>query len=94
MQAIWRRPRAATVADQRAMLLAAYREPAVPEEIPIRNGRGVTLDELGRAECRWPISAPGADEFCFCGNAPVEGLPYCLGHARLAYRPAGRARSA
>ena len=28
-------------------------------------------------------------DFCFCGNEPVKGLPYCLGHARIAYRPAG-----
>jgi hypothetical protein len=27
-------------------------------------------------------------------NEPVKGLPYCLGHARIAYRPAGRRRSA
>jgi hypothetical protein len=37
----------------------------------------------------WPISYPGAAGFCFCGNEPVKGLPYCLGHARIAYRPAG-----
>jgi hypothetical protein len=29
-------------------------------------------------------------EFWFCGNEPVEGLPYCAGHARIAYRPAPR----
>jgi hypothetical protein len=43
--------------------------------------------------CRWPISNSGAEDFCFCGNEPVKGLPHCLGHARIAYRPVGRQRS-
>ena len=43
------------------------------------------------AKCRWPISSPGAKDFGFCGNEPVKGLPYCLGHARIAYRSVGGA---
>jgi GcrA cell cycle regulator len=49
---------------------------------------------LGQGKCRWPISNPGAQDFRFCGNEPVKGLPYCLGHARIAYRPAGRQAAA
>ncbi len=75
---------------QREMLMAAFPAPQSPEDIPICNGRGCTLLELGQGKCRWPISNPGTKDFCFCGNEPVEGLPYCLGHARIAYRPAGR----
>jgi GcrA cell cycle regulator len=87
------RPRPAIVA-QHEMLKAAFSEPQpCAEEIPF-NGRGCTLLELGQEKCRWPISSPGAEDFCFCGNEPVKGLPYCPGHARLAYRPAGRQRSA
>jgi GcrA cell cycle regulator len=94
MQEIWRARRPA-VTDQPRLLIEAYPEPPAPEEIPIRNGRGLTLLELGRDGCRWPISVPGADDFCFCGSEPVKGLPYCVGHARLAYRPAAaRLRSA
>ena len=86
---------------QRGMLQSAFpgtqAEPAATPyhavEIPVQNGRGCTLFELTAEKCRWPISTPGADDFCFCGNEPVKGLPYCLGHARLAYRPAGRSRS-
>ena len=63
------------------------------EDIPIYNGRGCTLLELSQGKCRWPISNPGAEDFCFCGNEPVKGLPYCLGHARIAYRSVGRQRS-
>jgi GcrA cell cycle regulator len=81
------------ILTQVEMLKAAFPEPDVCEVIQI-NGRGCTLLELGQEKCRWPISTPGAEDFCFCGNAPVKGLPYCPGHARMAYRPAGRVRSA
>jgi GcrA cell cycle regulator len=57
---------------------------------PIHNGHCCSLFELSHETCRWPISTPGADDFCFCGNPPVEGLPYCAGHSRLAYRVAAR----
>jgi len=76
------------------MLRAALPRPQPPaEDIPIYNGRGCTLLELSRGKCRWPISNPGAEDFCFCGNEPVKGLPYCVGHARIAYRSLGRQRS-
>jgi GcrA cell cycle regulator len=52
------------------------------------------LLELSAEKCRWPISTPGAEDFCFCGNTPIEGLPYCAGHTRLAYRPGSRQRVA
>jgi GcrA cell cycle regulator len=52
------------------------------------------LLELSEERCRWPISTPGAEDFCFCGNTPLEGLPYCAGHTRLAYRPGSRQRVA
>ena len=74
----------------RQMLLKAY--PAEPDaaraDEPIHNGHTCSLFELGRDTCRWPISTPGADDFCFCGNPPLGGLPYCAGHSRLAYRVA------
>jgi GcrA cell cycle regulator len=83
---------------QHEMLASAFGEPQPrAEEVPIANGCGCTLLELGQEKCRWPISTPtsaaGAEDFRFCGNEPVKGLPYCLGHARIAYRPAGRRRS-
>jgi GcrA cell cycle regulator len=80
--------------SQHAMLKEVFGEAQPrPEDVPIRNGRGCTLLELSPAQCRWPINTPGAEDFCYCGNDPVKGLPYCLGHARIAYRPVGRARS-
>jgi GcrA cell cycle regulator len=53
---------------------------------PIHNGHTCSLFELSNETCRWPISTPGQADFCFCGNTPIEGMPYCAGHSRLAYR--------
>jgi len=64
------------------------------DDEPIETGHSCSLLELSKLRCRWPISTPGADDFCFCGNTPVEGLPYCAGHTRLAYRPSYRHRVA
>jgi GcrA cell cycle regulator len=88
----WRskRPRL-NIFAQHEMLMVTFRKPQPPEDIPIYNGRGCTLLELSQGKCRWPISNPGAEDFCFCGNEPVKGLPYCPGHARIAYRSVGSA---
>src|SRR5262245_1878237 len=97
MSATWRalpaRPARPTIIAQHEMLKTAFGTRSPVEDIPIRDGRGCTLLELGQEKCRWPISTPGAADFCFCGSEPVKGLPYCAGHARMAYRPAGRVRS-
>jgi GcrA cell cycle regulator len=77
---------------QYQMLHVAFAEPPPPaDDEPINDKHRCSLLELSEERCRWPISTPGAEDFCFCGNAPVEGLPYCPGHTRLAYRPASRA---
>ena len=78
---------------QYQMLKALYGEPqpAVDDE-PIHNGHCCSLLELSEERCRWPISTPGLADFCFCGNTPLQGLPYCAGHTRLAYRPGSRQR--
>jgi GcrA cell cycle regulator len=68
--------------------------PAGPEfalaEPQIHNGHSCSLFELSKERCRWPINTPGAEDFCFCGNTPLDGLPYCAGHSRLAYRVSSR----
>jgi len=66
--------------------LPATEPEAEPELESIHNGHCCSLFELSEQRCRWPISTPGAEDFRFCGNPPVEGLPYCAGHSRLAYR--------
>jgi GcrA cell cycle regulator len=86
-----RGPRPKTVPRlQYQMLKALYGEPA--DDAPIHNGHCCSLLELTGERCRWPIGIPGQKDFCFCGNMPVEGLPYCAGHSRLAYRPGSRQR--
>ena len=59
---------------------------------PIDDANRCSLLELAENRCRWPISTPGAEDFCFCGNAAPDGQSYCAGHSRLAYRPNSRAR--
>lgn len=88
-----RRPRTAPRL-QYQMLLALYAEPRPAADEPIHNEHCCSLLELSEERCRWPISTPGAEDFCFCGNTPLEGLPYCAGHTRLAYRPGSRQRVA
>lgn len=75
---------------QYQMLQAVYEEPQPTGEEPVVSDFRCSLLELSNERCRWPISTPGADDFCFCGNPPVEGMPYCSGHHRLAYRPGSR----
>ena len=66
-------------------------EPELIENIsPI--GQRCSLLELNDSKCRWPIGDPGSAEFFFCGGAPVEGLPYCNYHSRVAYQPAAARR--
>jgi GcrA cell cycle regulator len=73
---------------QYQMLVTRYGEPPrVTDEATIHDGLRCSLLELSEERCRWPINTPGETDFCFCGNRPVEGLPYCAGHTRLAYRP-------
>jgi len=67
-------------------------EPVIDDET-ISNEHRCSLLELSEKRCRWPISTPGTEDFCFCGKPPLQGLPYCAGHTRLAYRPASRQRA-
>jgi len=56
--------------------------PFTPRPDPVEP-RTVSLLELTDDTCRWPIGDVGAPGFCFCGNRPLKGLPYCAGHFRL-----------
>jgi GcrA cell cycle regulator len=75
-----------SISAQREMLRSAYPGPA-GHEAPVDSPHKCSLLELAHAQCRWPLSEPGCEDFGFCGNPSVDGLSYCLGHARLAYRP-------
>ena len=75
-----------------AMAAPASAEPPVDDYVSDRPR--CSLFDLSPQSCRWPIGSPGADDFGFCGSAPVEGLPYCAGHARMAYKSTARRHSA
>lgn len=60
------------------------------EALPIPEGPGCSLLELGDDTCRWPIGDADAAHAKFCGNTPAGSLPYCAGHARMAYRIGAR----
>jgi GcrA cell cycle regulator len=75
---------------RRVILKSVTVDEVVQPETPVHNGHTCSLFELSAQTCRWPLSTPGAADFCFCGNLPVDGLPYCLGHSRLAYRVSAR----
>lgn len=51
-----------------------------------------TLLELKGSMCRWPIGDPQTEEFGFCGDSCVPGLPYCAEHGKVAYQAATRNR--
>jgi len=60
------------------------------EALPIAEGPGCSLLELGDDKCRWPIGDANTADILFCGNKPFGGSPYCAGHARMAYRVSAR----
>ena len=76
---------------QYEMLRQVYDEEAFCDT-PVVSERRCTLFELSKEHCRWPVNAE-AEEFSFCGNVPLAGMPYCSGHTRLAYRSLARRAS-
>jgi GcrA cell cycle regulator len=84
-------PRAARprIVTQHQILMSIRAQPAAQENL-IDSRHRCSLLDLGQGKCRWPISEPGAQDFWFCGDKPVESLPYCAGHARIAYQSAAR----
>ncbi len=89
-RAAWRSRNVTRLFTQHRILVEL--PPAPRDATLIANGRGCSLLELNPGNCRWPISEAGAADFRFCGGTQVAGLPYCVGHARLAYKVAGRNR--
>jgi GcrA cell cycle regulator len=66
-------------------------KPATVEEpVVLENGDFATVMTIGDHMCKWPIGDPGDSDFRFCGRNAKPGLPYCEGHAQLAYQPAQR----
>ena len=77
-------------------LALAYDTDPEPEPELIENiipiGQRRTLLQLNEDTCRWPIGDPATPDFFFCGGKPLDGLPYCHYHSRVAYQPASDRR--
>jgi GcrA cell cycle regulator len=79
------------VATQHRTLLELWAKPHLAfADAPGDGASRCSLVELQQWHCRWPIGDPTAENFGFCGNKPIDGVPYCAAHARLAYRPGTR----
>lgn len=50
------------------------------------------LMDLQPRMCRWPSGDPQEDDFGFCGERTISGIPYCAEHAKMAYQAATRNR--
>jgi len=74
-----RRPQVLT---QRLMLKAVFSSEPIADNVV--SVEPCTLLNLAPRKCRWPISSKA--DFTFCGNTTADGLSYCAGHARMAYR--------
>jgi GcrA cell cycle regulator len=57
---------------------------------PLTDAPLISILELTERVCRWPVGDPRDPGFGFCG-APIQpGLPYCGGHAVLAFQAPAR----
>ena len=88
------RPRSVPRLQYRILRRLFSEAPPAEDDQAIQSEQHCSLLELSEERCRWPINSPGEKDFCFCGNRPLEGVPYCAGHARLAYQPGSRQRVA
>lgn len=73
--------------EQRKPLRVVEPKPAPKPAQPVVKRRcddiaTVVLLELQPHHCRWPVGDPGTPGFGFCGDARVEGTPYCAGYNR------------
>lgn len=76
-----RRPQILT---QRLVLKALFASAPVADDVV--SAEPCSLLNLAPRKCRWPISGAGIADLTFCGNATVDSMSYCAGHARMAYR--------
>jgi GcrA cell cycle regulator len=72
-----------------AAIAIAAAAPGLSEKLKgaVPDGTGIKLHELTELTCRFPIGDPKTPEFEFCGARAFPKLPYCAGHAALAYQP-------
>ena len=66
-------------------------EPVVVE--CFTSSHNVTLFELERWHCRFPIGDPQSPDFAYCGATKMDGRSYCVSCCQIAYRPAEERRA-
>lgn len=74
-----RRPQVLT---QRLALKALFASEPIADNVV--SVEPCSLLNIAPHRCRWPIGASA--DFTFCGNIAADGVSYCAGHARMAYR--------
>ncbi len=57
------------------------------EAVQISPGEHVTILTLNENRCKWPIGDPNDIDFHFCGHEPQSKAPYCVEHAKVAFKP-------
>lgn len=77
------------VVEEKRVVAATIAAPAKPVKKP---DSGVQMVQLKERMCRWPHGDPKEPGFFFCGDECVPGLPYCEGHAKVAYQAPSRSR--
>lgn len=85
-----RHPRGPT--QRRLLRLAFARAPLeeILSDLVVISTHPCSLVDIDTHQCRWPIGDPISTNFLFCGNDAIAGFAYCVGHARMAYRPSAR----
>lgn len=83
------RPRIRNVSHRPAAPKPVILEPvAVQDPITLETGESVTVANLSRNQCKWPIGDPSdSNSFRFCGHGARAGSPYCEAHSRMAFQP-------
>lgn len=79
-------PTPAKKPEKKVKVVQEKYEETLPDE------KGVSMEELGAGNCRWPLGDPRDENFSFCGAGALSGLPYCARHTKLAYQAASRSR--
>jgi hypothetical protein len=71
----------------KSMKIVKIDAPIVPHEaIKPPEDNVLTIYQLGFGDCRWPLGeAMDRPPFLYCGQAALEGRPYCAAHCRQAY---------
>lgn len=49
---------------------------------PLERSLSIPLERLTESTCKWPLGRESP--YLFCGDAPIDGKPYCAIHARMA----------